>query len=61
MYVYLPKFNKQVHYYDPYRSTMGFFYIHLIICCGTKYDANLEIMSRQVLFDQPLHTSRSEE
>ena len=25
MYVYLPKFNKQMHYYDPYRSTMGIF------------------------------------
>ena len=25
MYVYLPKFNKQMHYYDPYRSAMGIF------------------------------------
>ena len=25
MYVYLPKFNKQMHYFDPYRSTMGIF------------------------------------
>ena len=23
MYVYLPKLNKQMHYYDPYRSTNG--------------------------------------
>ena len=25
MYVYLPKFNKQMRYYDIYRSTMGIF------------------------------------
>ena len=24
--VYLPKFNKQMHYYDPYRSTMEIFF-----------------------------------
>ena len=23
MYAYLPKFSKQLHYYDPYRSAMG--------------------------------------
>ena len=29
MYVYLPKFNKQMrYYYDPYRSTMGMFLQH---------------------------------
>ena len=39
----------------------GFFYRNIIICFGTKYDANLEIMSCQVIFYQPLHTSRSEE
>ena len=62
MYVYLPKFNKQMHYYDTYRSTMGiFFTVKVIICFGTKYYANLEIISCQVLFYQPLHTSRSED
>ena len=39
----------------------GIFFTVNIICFGTKYDANLEIMSCQVLFYQPLHTSRSEE
>ena len=33
MYVYLPKFRKQMHYYDPYRSTVGFFY-YIIIRLG---------------------------
>ena len=32
-----------------------------IICFGTKHDANLEILYCQVLFYQPLHTSRPEE
>ena len=62
MYVYLPKQNKQMHYYyDPYRSTMGIFFIYITICFGTEYDANLEIMFCQVLLYHPLHTSRSEE
>ena len=63
MYVYLPKFNKHMHYYDICRSTMGiFFTVNIIFCFGTKYDASLGIiMSCQVLFYQPLHTSRSEE
>ena len=42
------------------RGTMFFFSVN-IICFGTKYYANLEIMSCQVLFCQPLLTSRSEE
>ena len=44
MYVYLPKFStsKQMHNYDPYRSTMGILYSNIIICFGTKNDANLE-------------------
>ena len=51
MYVYLPKFNKQMHYYDSYRSFMGIFVtVNIKTCFGTKYDANLEIMSCQVLF-----------
>ena len=47
-----------MRYYDTYRSTMFFFFTVNItgICFGTKYDANLEIMSCQVLFYQPLHT-----
>ena len=63
MYVYLPKFSTQMHYYDTYRSsTMRIFLtVNIIFCFGTKYDANVEIMSCQVLFCQPLHTSRSEE
>ena len=31
MHVYLPKFNKQMHYYDPYRSTMGFSYSNILV------------------------------
>ena len=50
-----------MHYYDPYRSTLEIFFTVNIICFGTKYDANLEIMSCQVLFYKPLHTSRYEE
>ena len=46
MYVYLPKFNKQTHYYNPYRSTMGIFYSNILICFGTKYDANLEYLAK---------------
>ena len=46
MYVYLPKFNKQMHYYDIYRCTMGiFFIVNIIICFETKYYVNLEIIS----------------
>ena len=39
----------------------AFFCSNIIICFGTTYDANLEILSCHVLFYQPLHTSRSEE
>ena len=44
MCVYLPKFNKQTHYYDPYPAVpWGFFYSNNnIFCFGTKYDANSE-------------------
>ena len=50
------------YYYDPYRSTMGIFLqLYYYYLFGIKYDANLEILSCQVLFYQPLHTSRSEE
>ena len=35
MYVYLPKFNKQRHYYDPLIAVpWGFFYSNIIICLG---------------------------
>ena len=30
MHVYLPTFNKQMDYYDPYRSTMGILYRNII-------------------------------
>ena len=50
-----------MQYYDTYRRTMGIFCTVNINCFGTKHDANLEIMSGQLLFYQPLHTSRSEE
>ena len=39
-----------MHYYDPYRSTMGIFYSNFIICFGTKYDASFEVMSCQIYF-----------
>ena len=41
----VPKFNKYMHYYDTYRSAMGIVFTENIISVGTKYDANLEIMS----------------
>ena len=42
MYVYLPKFDKQMHYCDPYRSYHGdCFYRSVFTCFGTKYNANL--------------------
>ena len=50
-----------MHYYNTYRNTVGIFFIVNVSSFGTKYDANLEIVSSQVLFYQPLHTSRSEE
>ena len=60
-YVYLSKSNIEMHYYDTYRDNMGVsFAVNIIICCGTKYDANLEITSCQKLFYQPVHTSRPE-
>ena len=48
--MYLPKFNKQMYYSTmiPTAVPWGFFYSNIIICVGTKYDANLEIMSCQV-------------
>ena len=58
------KSNELMHYdrkYDTYRGTMGTFFSGSILCFGTNYDANLEIMSYHVLLCQPLHTSRSEE
>ena len=47
----------------PTAGTWGFFDSNIILSIffGTKYDANLEIIYCQVLFYQPLHTSRSEE
>ena len=39
-----------MHYYDTYRGTMGIICRVNIICFGTKYDANLEIMSCQVYY-----------
>ena len=49
-----------MQYYGTYVGTMEFFAVN-ILSFGTKYEANLEILSCQVLFYQPLHTSRSEE
>ena len=52
--------NKQVHNYDPYRRIMGFFCSNIIIICfGTIYDANMEILSCQVIFYQPFHTFKT--
>ena len=39
-----------MHCYDTYRSTVGILFTVTIFCLGTKYDANLEIMSCQVYF-----------
>ena len=39
----------------------GPFFTGNVLCFGTKYDANLELLSCQDLFYQPFHTSRSEE
>ena len=50
MYVYLSKLNKKMHYYGVCRSTMRIFFTVIIICFGTKYDANLKIMFCQVYF-----------
>ena len=49
------------YYYDIYRGTMGIFSTVSIICLGTKYHANLETMSCQVLFYQPLHVHQDPE
>ena len=43
-------FNKQMHYYHTYRGTMGIYFSVSILCVGTNYYANLEIMSCQVIF-----------
>ena len=58
IYMYLPKFNKQMHYYDPYRSTTGFFSVISLdlFVLAQNITTILEIMSCQVLFYQPLHT-----
>ena len=37
-------------YYGTYRGTMGICFTVNILCVGTKYYANLEIMSCQVYF-----------
>ena len=50
-----------MHYYDTYSNTVVFVCSVNMISFGTNYDANLEIMSCQVLFCRPLYTSRSEE
>ena len=53
-----------MHYHDTYRNTVRFFFTVNItrgISFGTKVDANLGILSCQVLFHQPLHTSRPQE
>ena len=56
---YLPKFDNEMHYYCdiiPTAVPWAFFFTGNIFCFGTKYDANLEIMSCQVVCCQPLHT-----
>ena len=45
----------------PASVSWGVFYRNFIICSGTKYDASLKVISCQVFFYHPLHTSRSEE
>ena len=41
-----------MHYYDTYRKIVGICFTVNIIGFGTKYDANLDIMSCQVSFYQ---------
>ena len=50
MYVYLPKFNEKMHYYDTYRSTIGIFVTVNIHYFRTKDDANLETMPSKFYF-----------
>ena len=62
MYVYLPKFrNKCTSTVIPTAVPSGLFHSFITIWLRTKYDANLEIVSYQVLFYQSLHISRFEQ
>ena len=59
--VYLPKFIKQMHYYDPCRSTMGNFlqYYHYLFWHKIWRQFGNNVLPSFIY--QPLHTSRSED